>query len=115
MQQTFSNPDVQKNRKEYDIASIKYWHFDDALGSITQLQTELKEKYGRSSTSVTKLKTFLETNRRHASQAMKKLNKEYDDLQSKCEHDFKFDEESYTGNFDYYVCTKCGQVDIRKA
>lgn len=115
MEEKYSNPLVRKNRKAWDIANLKYEHFDAALGEITKLQTELKKQYGRDCTSITELKTCLETNRRHASQILRKLNKELENIRNECQHDFKFDGETYTGNFDYYVCTKCGQVDMRKA
>lgn len=32
-----------------------------------------------------------------------------------CDHDFKYDSESYGENYDVYVCTKCGIVDMRKS
>ena len=44
MEEKYSNPLVRKNRKEWDIAYLKYQHFDAALGEITKLQSELKKQ-----------------------------------------------------------------------
>ena len=45
---------------------------------------------------------------------LRKLYKEQSDIWNNCEHEFIFDGESYGGNYDIYVCKKCGKVDYRK-
>ena len=45
---------------------------------------------------------------------LRKLYKEQSDIWNTCEHEFIFDSESYSGNYDIYVCKKCGAVDYRK-
>ena len=45
---------------------------------------------------------------------LRKLYKERSDIWNTCEHEFIFEDESYGGNYDIYVCKKCGQVDYRK-
>jgi hypothetical protein len=45
---------------------------------------------------------------------LRKLYKERSDIWNICEHEFIFEDESYGGNYDIYVCKKCGKVDYRK-
>ena len=47
---------------------------------------------------------------------LRKLYKEQSDIWNNCEHEYilDFDRESYRGNYDIYVCKKCGKVDYRK-
>ena len=45
---------------------------------------------------------------------LRKLYKEQSDIWNTCEHEFIFDSESYSGNYNIYVCKKCGAVDYRK-
>lgn len=42
---------------------------------------------------------------------LRKLYKEQSDIWNTCEHEFIFDSESYSGNYDIYVCKKCGKVE----
>ena len=35
------------------------------------------------------------------------------EIQKECSHDFKFEEETYGGNYDIYVCQKCGKIEWR--
>lgn len=110
-----TNPDVQKSLKECDIATIKYQYYKRALDNITDLKNKLKREYKLENSSVFEVMELLEKNTNHAEKDMERLHKELSKLRSKCNHDFKFSEESYTGNFDYYVCTKCGAVKSYKA
>ena len=111
----YSNPEVQNNRREYDMYSLERKHYEAALNEIVKLETSLKEDYGRESECLTETKALLEKNRTYALKKLNKLDKECKKLRENCQHDFKFVEESYTGNFDFYACTKCGQVEMRKA
>ena len=45
---------------------------------------------------------------------LRKLYKEQSDIWNNCEHEFISDGESYGGNYNIYVCKKCGKVDYRK-
>ena len=42
---------------------------------------------------------------------LRNLYKEQSDIWNNCEHEFIFEHESYGGNYDIYVCKKCGKVE----
>ena len=112
----YSNPEARSNRKEKEIATTIIKAMENVISDINTLKDDLKKlKAKPDDFSVNKILNVASTQLRINKNKSKKLDKEYFNVIIKnCEHDFKYDSESYGGNFDIYVCTKCGMIEYRK-
>ena len=111
----YSNPEVRENKRQYKVASDELRTLKDVFTSIKTLQDELKKCGADLSPEAIKIRNIASTRIGALEKKRKKLYSEYWDVLIKnCEHDFKYDGESYGGNYDIYVCTKCGMVKHKK-
>ena len=57
------------------------------------------------------IRNWTKTRIKETEKQLRKLYKEQSDIWNNCDHEFIFEHESYGGNYDIYVCKKCGKVE----
>ena len=111
---------MEERAKElrYNIASlIKYKRLfqenqnclDTVINNLSKMGVD-KPIYNRTIV----IRNWTKNRIKETEKQLRKLYKEQSDIWNNCEHEFIFEHESYGGNYDIYVCKKCGKVDYRK-
>ena len=81
--------------------------FNDIINSYKTMHMRIPEE-------LFSLKNLEKKLRRKDEVAFKQTNTRLMEIQKECQHDFRYKEETYGGNYGIYVCQKCGKIEWRK-
>lgn len=109
-----SDDELKFLMRKKEIHEIMIFGFEEAKRNIETTKKSVNE-YDYDSLVIDDTIDYLDKWIKKLWKNLKKTNKRVKKIQESCEHEFKFEEESYTGNFTYYRCTKCGALEMRKS
>jgi rubrerythrin len=103
--ETITNREIKELLKQEENDTNTLWSYENIMAQMEKLEED--DPYRKNIHKLIKLIKSLKKEK-------KEIREKITQLQSKCQHTFKFDGESYGGNYDIYRCKKCGQVTWTK-
>lgn len=108
------NSEAEKNRQQLNATIAENGVLSRIMYELDSTIKQMQEQNLNESQYLTELRENVKKQQSKIKKKQKKLFNCRKKIWATCDHDFKYQSESYGGNYDNYVCTKCGMVDMRK-
>lgn len=99
------------NKKAEELKELRNDLFNN-IGACNNIISVLKKHHLDAKDMVEHLK-WTKKKEKEISNEFLNISRKIEAIREKCDHDFKYDEETYGGNFSIYVCKKCGKIEWR--